>query len=97
MEHSLFSMHRKGRRIQSLILMWSSRIILFHCMCTDAAMQHIDKVPEDTRLLFMFLHFFEIIISDVCTRLRVVLKSNHTQLSSKQLRHIQAGIEHYDL
>lgn len=31
---------------RSSVLMGSSPIILFHCMCSEAAIEHIDKVPE---------------------------------------------------
>lgn len=41
-----FSMHRNGHMIRSSVLMGSSPIILFHCMCSEAALEHADKVPE---------------------------------------------------
>lgn len=34
--------------IRSSVLMGSSPIIPFHCMCSEAAIEHIDKVPEST-------------------------------------------------
>lgn len=64
-------MYRDGRRIQSSILLGSSHIILFHCMCTDATIQHIYYLPEDI-FYSPLSHFFEIIM----------LKSNHTELFS---------------
>lgn len=74
--------------IRSSVLMGSSPIILFHCMCSEAATEHIDKVPE----------------SIFCSRFHINLRSSFLMylsgsgwcrtpgMSSKELWHIKRNI-----